>query len=197
MNEACMPSHLQLCMILWDPVDGSPPGSSVHGILQARILKWVAISYSRGSSQPRGQICISYVCISSLAGGFFTTSCTWETFPVGGKGLINFLLTEDTFSSSNVHWRGGGQCHMRRQKRASSHSFAHEGEVAASGLSSVRAFTLVVSRWHQWCATSPSQCTAKFWSLRKLHSCFPTAGLCAVTVSCVWFLLSWMGHAKL
>ena len=43
----------QLCPILCDPMDRNPPGSSVHGILQARILKWVAISFSRGSSRPR------------------------------------------------------------------------------------------------------------------------------------------------
>ena len=42
----------QSCPILCDSVDGSPPGSSVHGILQARVLEWVAISFSRGSSQP-------------------------------------------------------------------------------------------------------------------------------------------------
>ena len=42
----------QLCLTLCDPVDCSPPGSSVHGILQARILEWVAISLSRGSSRP-------------------------------------------------------------------------------------------------------------------------------------------------
>ena len=41
----------QLCPTLCDPVDCSPPGSSAHGILQARILEWVAISFSRGSSQ--------------------------------------------------------------------------------------------------------------------------------------------------
>ena len=40
----------QLCPTLCDPTDCSPPGSSVHGILQERILEWVAISYSRGSS---------------------------------------------------------------------------------------------------------------------------------------------------
>ena len=47
--------------------DSSPPGSSVHGILQARILVWVAISFSRGSSWPRDR-----TCISCIAGGFFT-----------------------------------------------------------------------------------------------------------------------------
>ena len=43
----------QLCQILCDPVDCSLPGSSLHGILQARILEWGAISFSRGSSHPR------------------------------------------------------------------------------------------------------------------------------------------------
>ena len=50
---------------LCDPVDCRLPGSSVHGILQERILKWIAVSFSRGSSQPRDQ-----TTISCLAGGF-------------------------------------------------------------------------------------------------------------------------------
>ena len=45
----------QSCLTLCDPMDCSPPGSSVHGILQARILEWVAMPSSRGSSQPRDQ----------------------------------------------------------------------------------------------------------------------------------------------
>ena len=52
---------LQSCPTLSHPVDCSPPGSSVHGILQARILEWVTISCSRGSSQPRDQTLVSYV----------------------------------------------------------------------------------------------------------------------------------------
>ena len=43
----------QLCPILWDPMDCSLPGSSVHGIFQAIVLEWIGISFSRGSSQPR------------------------------------------------------------------------------------------------------------------------------------------------
>ena len=50
---ACMKS-LQLCLTLCDPVDHSPPDCSVHGILQKKILEWVAMPSSRGSSQPRG-----------------------------------------------------------------------------------------------------------------------------------------------
>ena len=51
----------------------SPPGSSVHGILQAKILQWVAILFSRGSSQPRDQ-----TQVSCIAGRFFTVWTTWE-----------------------------------------------------------------------------------------------------------------------
>ena len=51
----------QLCPTLCDPMDCSLPGSSVHGILQARILEWVAISFSRGSSQHRDQTRVSRV----------------------------------------------------------------------------------------------------------------------------------------
>ena len=58
----------KLCPTLCKPMDCNPLGSSAHGISQARILEWVAISFSRGSSQPRDR---TY--IFCLAGGFFTT----------------------------------------------------------------------------------------------------------------------------
>ena len=58
---------VQSCPVLHDPMDCSPPGSSVHGILQARILDQVAISFSRGSFQPRDE-----TWVSSIAGGSFT-----------------------------------------------------------------------------------------------------------------------------
>ena len=52
MANVCMPAKLlQLCLTLCDPIDSSPPGSSVPGILQARILEWVAISFSRAMHQ--------------------------------------------------------------------------------------------------------------------------------------------------
>jgi len=52
---------LQLYLTLCDPADCSLPGSSVHGILQARTLEWVAISFSRGSFWPRDRTHVSYV----------------------------------------------------------------------------------------------------------------------------------------
>ena len=60
-------SIAQLCLTLCHPMDCSPPGFSVDGISQARILEWVATSYSRGSSWPRQQTRVSW-----LAGGFLT-----------------------------------------------------------------------------------------------------------------------------
>ena len=63
----------QLCPTLCDPVDYSPPGSSVHGILPAWILEWVAIPFSRGSSQPRDQ-----TQVFCIAGRFFTVWATRE-----------------------------------------------------------------------------------------------------------------------
>ena len=49
-TAAAAAKSLQSCPTLSDPIDGSPPGSAVHGILQARIVEWVAMPSSRGSS---------------------------------------------------------------------------------------------------------------------------------------------------
>ena len=79
---------LQSCLTLCDPTDYNPTGSSVHGILQASVLEWVAVPLnSRASSRPRDRTSISYV--SALAGRFFTTSTTWEaqTNPVKVKAV--------------------------------------------------------------------------------------------------------------
>ena len=51
----------QSCLTFCDPTDCSTPGFSVHGILQARILEWVASPFSRGSSQPRDRTWVSYI----------------------------------------------------------------------------------------------------------------------------------------
>ena len=63
----------QSCPTLCDSVDCSPPGSSVHGILQARVLEWVAIAFSRGSSRPR-----DWTQVSRIAGRCFTIWATRE-----------------------------------------------------------------------------------------------------------------------
>ena len=77
----------QSCLTLCDPVDHSPPGSSVHGILQARILEWLVISYFRGSSQPRDQTHIS--CVSCISRWILYHCATWEAlFSPGSDDFI-------------------------------------------------------------------------------------------------------------
>ena len=66
-------SVAQSCLTLCDPMDCSLPGSSVHGIFQARVLEWVAISFSKGSSQPRDR-----TRVSRIAGRRFTIWATRE-----------------------------------------------------------------------------------------------------------------------
>ena len=63
----------QLCPILCEPMDCSLPDSSIHGIFQARILEWVAISFSRRSSQPR-----EWTQVSHIVGRCFTVWATRE-----------------------------------------------------------------------------------------------------------------------
>ena len=69
-------SIAQLCPVLCDPMDCSPQGSSVHGILQARILEWVAISSSRGSPWFRGWTHVS--CVSCIGRWILYHCTTWE-----------------------------------------------------------------------------------------------------------------------
>ena len=65
----------QSCPTLWDSIDYSLPGSSVHGILQAIILEWVAISSSRGSSWPRDHV---HVCWGSCIGRQFLYPLSYQ-----------------------------------------------------------------------------------------------------------------------
>jgi len=67
----CVCLVAQSCLTLCDPMDHSPPGSPVLGILQARILEWVAISFSRGLLDPG--IEPESLVFPALAGRFFTT----------------------------------------------------------------------------------------------------------------------------
>ena len=74
-SESCVCA--QLCLtLLWPLWTGTPPGSSVHGIFQARILEWVAISYSRGCSQPWDQTRVS--CVSCIGRQILYHWATWE-----------------------------------------------------------------------------------------------------------------------
>ena len=83
-------------------MDCSPPGSPVHGILQAKILEWVSMPFSKGSSRPSDRTHISSV--SCISGGFFTINATWEALCVNRGwvpyiwGLLGHLLMKETCS---------------------------------------------------------------------------------------------------
>ena len=82
---------LYSCLTLCDSMDCNPPDSSVHGILQAGILAWVAMPSFRGSSPPRDQIWISYDS-PALAGESFTTSTIWGATSNNLIGRYYFYL---------------------------------------------------------------------------------------------------------
>ena len=118
IHTMCMcAKSLQSCLTLCDPMDRSPPGSSVHGISQAGILEWLAISSSRGSSWARDRT--SSLASPALAVEFFTTSTTWETHP---QSTISQLFISAVHSCRVCtvphvspahdynHLRGSGDC---------------------------------------------------------------------------------------
>ena len=82
MKCAVCAKSLQPCQTLHDPVNCSMPGSSIHGILQVRILEWVAMPFSTGSSWPRTEP--ASLMSPALAGESFTTSaiCLWNIYQI-------------------------------------------------------------------------------------------------------------------
>ena len=87
------------CPTLCGPVDCSPPGSSVHGILQARILEWAAISFFRGSSPPRDR-----TQVSCTAGRFLTNWATREPYHPGDATIFSQSLLPPP--AQDNHWSG-------------------------------------------------------------------------------------------
>ena len=95
----------QSCPILCDPVGRSPPGFSIHGIFQARVLEWVAISFSRRSSRPR-----DWTWVSCIAGRRFTL---WATREAGGpKDPSKSMCSRSSaFQNLRLSW-GWGRMHL-------------------------------------------------------------------------------------
>ena len=87
--------HAQSCPTLCDPVHWSWPDSSVHRILQARVLEWVAISSSRASSPPRDQTWVSG--ISCIGKQVLSHCATWNDVVIQ-QALIKHLLYATTLS---------------------------------------------------------------------------------------------------
>ena len=97
-----MDSVAQFCPTLYDPMGCSLPGSPVHGIFQARVLEWVAISFSRGSSQPRGRTHDSHI-----AGGFFISRATGKpkNIGVGSLSLLQQIFPTQEQNLDLLHCR--------------------------------------------------------------------------------------------
>ena len=95
-KSVCCAKSLQLCSTLCEPMDYSPPGSSVHGILQARILEWVAMPPPRDLPNP-GTEPISL----ALADGFCATSATWEA-QISPRVTSCFLSQSSPFAETQV-----------------------------------------------------------------------------------------------
>ena len=93
---------LQLCLTLCDPMDCSLPSSSVHGILQARILVWVAMPSSRGSSQPRDQ-----TQVSRIAGRLFISLAIMEAqeYWSGSLSLLWGIFPTQELNQGLLHCR--------------------------------------------------------------------------------------------
>ena len=87
---------LQSCPTLCNPMDCSPPGSSVYEIVQARILEWVVMPFSRGSFQPTGTEPVS-PCSSCIPGRFFYQGSHQESFPPRNP-QINYVWVLGGFS---------------------------------------------------------------------------------------------------
>ena len=87
MTEKSESEVAQSCLTLCDPMDCSLPGSSIHGIFQARVLEWVAISFFRGSSQPR-----DWTKVSHTAGRRFTIWATREALTTESEELKILLM---------------------------------------------------------------------------------------------------------
>ena len=83
INWVCESEVAQSYLILYNPMDCSLPGSTIHGILQARTLEGVAISFSRRSSQPK-----DWTWVSSIVGRRFTI---WATREVPGFNVLKYV----------------------------------------------------------------------------------------------------------
>ena len=101
----------QLCPILCEFMDCTPPGFSVYGILQARILEWVAISSSRGSSQ-----CRNWTQVSWIADRFFTIWSAREASKSLNPIMTKMWKTNTTHPHCvvGVAWQPGWKHHLRR-----------------------------------------------------------------------------------
>ena len=151
----------QSCPTLCDPMGYSQPGSSVRGILQARILEWVAIPFCRGSLWPRYQTCISYI-----AGRFFTVWATREACVISCYLFVCLFGFKQGFSCGMwdlVPWPGVEPKPPASRVQSLSHWTTREAPVCVYINSNSTVF------WKCPTQTHPSfecQCRRRGWTYR-------------------------------
>ena len=126
--HVCACTCTQLCPTLCHPVYCSPSGSSVHEISQTRILGWVAISFSRGSFQPRDRTCIS--CISCIGRQILYHWTTWESWWFLSRWEIE--NTSDT--GQHKHYEVASHTHT--------HTYAHTSGLVLTVFPNASSFQL-------------------------------------------------------
>ena len=138
----CAFSVAQSCPTLHDPMDSSPPGSSVHGVFQARIMEWIAISSSRESSWPSDRICISSVSLQWQA----------DSLPLSHLGSPYLQQVETTLHcSARASLCSGCSCCRAWILGAQAQQFWSMGLVAwrhvESSQTRLRTQVLCIDRW--------------------------------------------------
>ena len=120
----------QSCPNLCNPMDCSLPGFSVHGILQTRLLEWIAISFSRGSSQPRDQ-----TWVSRITGRFFII---WATREVAQCIVVKSLSRVRLFATPwTVAYNAPPSMRFSRQEYCSGLPFPSPGDLPNPGIKPV------------------------------------------------------------
>ena len=115
-TSTCMLTYFSRIRIFVTPRTVARQAPLSMGFLQARILEWVAMPFSRGSSRPRDRTCISVS--SAVAGGFFTTNATWEA--PSKRPLVLQMFTQPLAQASEQggaqYWGGTELCPIHRSE---------------------------------------------------------------------------------
>ena len=161
-------SRLTLC----DPRHCTVPGSSVHGIFQARILEWVAISFSRGSSQARDGACLS--CISYIGRRILYHWATWEG-KISLRGSLNQPHLKMENNVKDVNWE------EFRMKLKSTHCFHFLSIANSVSISNNWGWAVSLhARKKKKCGCySPAKSAHKLGSKRKFHRDVNSATNCS------------------
>ena len=176
---------VSLSVALCDPMDCSPPGYSVHGIFQARILEWGAIPFSRGSSRPRNR-----TLVSCSASRFFTIRATtdvhWLRICLPMQGTLVWSLVEISQAVGQL-----SPCSaITDPKLQSPRSAATEACILWPVLRNKR--SLRTATRESLCMTVKTQCSQRYVNTWNFLKRWANGNMCSLSPKLTW---SWgFGH---